>query len=195
MSQYSMLVRDLFGEAKVVIGQLEPDGGDGTSNYGIALVNPAGELVKLHDFIFGPVVSKVDGFILVHDNINWTGSTPASGIVTIGDTGRCMVTVSCEMDLSTASPPPGFIGGLMSYRYWHWNGSDWDLVEDGDADRSFSQVFSNSSGGFSLISRGSFVNFHDDLEPGDYIFEACYQTSDTLTGASFSVRRLIVQPY
>lgn len=92
---WGLRVGDLFGDTKALIGQIDPDGGFGSDNYGIALENDSGQLVKLEDFIFGPIEDVVDTLQSTASATFVDLATAGPSVtVTVGQTGRVMVGVS-----------------------------------------------------------------------------------------------------
>lgn len=107
LGTWGLRVGDLFGDTKALIGQIESDGGFGSDNYGIALENDAGQLVKLEDFIFGPTEDTVDTLESTA-SLTFVDLATAGPSVTIvvGETGRVMVGVSMVIRID-AEPQDG----------------------------------------------------------------------------------------
>ncbi|MEU2986233.1 hypothetical protein ABZ647_17715 [Micromonospora aurantiaca] len=167
----------------VEVGKLD----DGT--YGFALVSPAGELVKLHDFIFGPQMAVKSSAGLTsstsYTNLD-DGAGPTLTGVAIGELGRAIVTLTAYIE-----PEPGnqaFMG--VEIRNTDTNA----LV------RSPVDLDSLSLGGGDAIQligpvgRSSVEIFVEGLPKGRYTFTAKYRA---LSGGThlFANRVVKVQPY
>ncbi|MBM0259761.1 hypothetical protein [Micromonospora sp. 4G55] len=174
----------VYGPTKVEIGELS----DG--DYGIAVVNEAGKLVKLEDFIFGPQKAK-------KTTVGQTSSTsytnlsdgvgPAISSVKIGELGRAIVTLTAYME-----PPPGGMA-LMGVEVKRTDGSfaiapdDFDSLSIGGGDAT--QLIA-------VNGRSSVTVFIEGLFPGTYNFTAKYRV-EVWNGQSavFANRVITVQPY
>ncbi|KOX14993.1 hypothetical protein ADK66_03055 [Micromonospora sp. NRRL B-16802] len=176
----------MYGPTKVEIGELS----DG--DYGIAVVNDAGKLVKLEDFIFGPqkAVQSTPGTTTSTSYTNLDdGVGPALSGVTIGELGRAIVTLTAYME----APDGGmaFMGVLIE-------------KTDGSFGIAPDDLDSLSIGGGSgidnvrCVGRFSVEVFVEGLAPGAYNFIAKYRMQTVPSGspsALFANRVIKVQPY
>jgi hypothetical protein len=185
---YGLRVADLFGNTKVLLGQLSPDGGFDPDNYGLALVNDAGVLVKLEDFIFGPQKNEITGAGTINSTTygNLTDFIgPSVENVAIGQLGRCMVTVSAYIEA-----PQGGLGlmGVQVIGPTNRSPNDFDSLSIGGG--------TTSAPGVSVNGRASCVIFVEGLAPGLYEFVAKYRRlSPGGTACTFANRQIVVQPY
>ncbi|MEU2661207.1 hypothetical protein [Micromonospora sp. NPDC007220] len=179
-----MEICDESGSVKVLAGELT----DG--DYGLAVINPAGELVKLEDFIFGMRKATKDG-------LGWTTTTtytnlsdgvgPAINGVTIGDLGRVVVTLSAYMD----APSGGM--ALMGVEVKRSDGSFGIAPDDLD---SLSIGGGDATQLIAMNGRASVQVFIEGLFPGTYNFTAKYRAESFNGGtANFANRVITVQPY
>jgi len=185
---YGMRVSDLFNDTKVLIGQLDPAGGFATENYGIALQNPAGELVKLENFIFGPtknIKSSVGSTASTTFTDLSDGTGPQIAGIIIGDTGRAIVTLSAYME--PASGDMGLMGVEITDEFANLTQAAAELD-------SLSLGGGSSSSLTSVTGRASVQVFVDGLAPGWYAFTAKYKVLGLGTGL-FANRIMVVQPY
>lgn len=187
---YGLRVQDLFGVTKCFVGQLDPSGGTGTDNYGIALVNAGGDLVKLEDFIFGPQMVRQDAIGTI--SISGGFGDLSDGIgpyvlgVPIGDLGRAVVTLT-----SYVEAPPGS-AGLMGVEVLAYPSND-TIIEADALDSLYVGGGQISSPSIAVEGRSSVEVFIEGLDPGEYTFVARYAT---LSGtATFANRTIKVQPY
>lgn len=176
-------VGDLFGVAKVVVGQLNPAGGTVTDNYGIALVNDSGELTKLHDFVFGPKthrVAPVTNVTNVYPTWGFGSGAPWGPDLfnfVVGETGRVMITLSATVEANANTC-------IMGLKITPAVGPAFDLtLED---------CLIVGAGAYLEMGLSRTV-FIDNLAPGAYHFESQY----AVTGGTgfFRSRSLFIQPY
>ncbi|MEH1098207.1 hypothetical protein [Micromonospora sp. CPCC 205561] len=170
-----------YGPVKAEMGELS----DG--DYGLAVVNEAGELVKLEDFIFGPKKA-------VMNTVGTTSSTtyanlsdgvgPVLNNVTIGETGRAIVTLTAYIE----APAGGT--ALMGVEIMRSDGSFAIAPDDLD---SLSIGGGTTTGTVAVHGRSSVQVFVDGLFPGVYNFIPKYRTSRS--SALFANRVITVQPY
>lgn len=173
----------------VEVGKLSDD------TYGIALVNSAGEFTKLHDFIFGPRTGFNVDTISTDPTWIYTGG-PAVDVI-VGETGRLMITVGCQMEYSSSNVPAGSSsqgGGRMSFALTGAN----SLLPD--AFRALVNTDTLSLGGtaahtVTATRRASYTHFLEGLDPGPTTVTAAYSATYSGKTTSFRDRTLIVQPY
>lgn len=173
----------VFGPTKVEMGELS----DGT--YGLALINPAGKLVKLEDFIFGPqkAVKSTVGTTASASYTNLSdGVGPVASNVVIGPLGRAIVTLTAYME----SPNGGM--ALMGVEIKRSDGSFAIAPDDFD---SLSLGGGSTTTGTRVNGRASVEVFVEGLFPATYNFTAKYRTETPSGSALFANRVITVQPY
>jgi hypothetical protein len=189
---YGLRVADLFGETKVRVGQIDPAGGTGSENYGIALENPSGQLVKLEDFIFGPISNGVNTAqstsSLSYVDLATVGP---SVTVTIGQTGRAMLILSARIGWSVADDQAG---GAMGVELTGANVA----TPGGSGEPGLSKYSEVSTGG--AVARAdfdysSFVHFYEGLTPGETTFTCKYKSLVSGASADFQERKIAILPY
>lgn len=192
---WGLSVGDLFGNTKVLMGQIVGTGGTGSDNYGLAAVDPDnGNLVYLENFIFGPDVAQV----IAQEPRSSTsyGDLTTAGpqiVTTIGETGRALVLLNAMFDYTAVSG--GSNGGFMSFEVAEFGSGD---IQVSPSDlRSVKSVFSVTvtSGTISVITGGRFgaAVFLTGMTPGVKVFTAKYKV---LGGTcNFADRVMAVFPY
>lgn len=188
-----MRVGDLFGDTKVLIGQIDPDGGFGSENYGIALENGSGTLVKLEDFIFGPQKGEISGIGTINsttfgDLTDFIG--PYVTNVSVGPLGRVMVTVTAYMEV-----PQGGLG-IMGVEVIKLDPTTVIVRSPDDLDSLSIGGGTTSAPGVSVNGRASCLIFIEGLDAGTYEFVAKYRRlSPGGSACTFANRQIVVQPY
>lgn len=180
---------------KVEIGLLS----DGS--YGLAAVDANGKLVKLSSLAFGPKAEYLEGRGRCATT-NWGDLSTISGQadpqvgpvvsnVVIGDTGKCLVTLSCDMFYGAQE---ALSGGYMGFEI---SGATTRTPQFKDAlGRLESHTVSGvETGTFSATDRRSFTTLVEGLTPGVHTFTAKYARNDNSYTLDFGYRTLIVQPF
>lgn len=176
---------------RVQAGQLK----DG--DYGLAAVNPAGQLTKLSQLAFGPTGDDVP-------TPESTGSTSYVNLTTIGpsvtvdigDTGRCIVCVGALISITALS---GFAirtaSGFMSFDVSGPTPSG--PIDARAAALSFRYNISGTTENttYDLDSGVSRMTILKGLQPGEYTFTAKYRTDNSAGTSTFYDRTLIVFPF
>lgn len=180
---HGLLVNDQNWVTLVSVGRL-PDG-----SYGLAAVNSLGQLVKLDTICFGQKAAY-DTSADATSSTSYVGlGGPTVSDVLIGDTGRCKVTIGCQMDYATGAGVNA--GGGMSFDVsgatTRSASNEWSLVD---------YINSNADpAGFQRIFRASYTHLFTDLTPGLHTFTAQYRSLVTAKSVSFADRTLIVEPF
>lgn len=182
------------GPVKVELGEL-PDG-----DYGVALINPAGELTKLSDVVFGPETAY-DTEAGVRNADGWgdlTGPDAAVGpsvTVTIGETGRCILILGCEVTWDISQTSAATFGGRMSAELSGANA----LFPSGEWSCGYADSWS-LGGGATMARIGSIrcssAHFFTGLTPGPTTFTCKYiRAFGSPSFADFVDRTIMVLPY
>lgn len=175
-----------YGRVMAEMGELS----DG--DYGIALVNEAGELVKLQDFIFGPrkneKSSAGDTSSTSYTNLS-DGAGPTLSGVTIGELGRAIVTLTAYMEAPN--------GGMALMGLEIRNTATNAVVQAPDDIDSLSIGGGSVGSATRAVGRASVEVFVEGLPKGAYTFTAKYRVQPPSGSPSaFFVNRVIkVQPY
>jgi len=187
---YGYKVFDASGNVKIVVGQL----GDGS--YGLAAVNDLGQLVDLAALAFGQRTAQIltqEATFVTANYVDLTTVGP-SVTVNIGQTGRCKVTITAQMNFSTVTS--GFVvGAAMSFL-----ASGPDTVEPNDDNALMARLWNpTGDGGAQGKFKSSYQVLLEDLTPGEYTFTAKYKCLSTgspaADAANFEDRRLWVEPF
>lgn len=168
--------------------------GDGT--YGVAAINDLDQMVKFDTIAFGTKAVN-DPSSGTRNDFPWaqlTGSA-AGPIVTdvmIGNSGRCLVTVTCDIDYTILDN--GAAGGVVSY-----------TITGATTRAAAGQLSSYDDHTASTFAPGTFFHRHSQrasyasletgLNPGLHTFTMRYASSFTGQIATFSDRLIIVQPF
>lgn len=161
-------------------------------DYGIALVNAAGALVKLEDFIFGPQKAEksTPGST---SSTSYTdlddGAGPSLAGISIGDLGRAIVTLTAYME----APNGGMALMGLEIRNTVTNA----VIQSPDDVDSLSIGGGSTSTGTRAVGRSSVEVFVEGLPKDTYTFTAKYRVQPPSGSPSaFFVNRVIkVQPY
>jgi len=208
---WGMRVQDLFGNTRLLVGQLDPAGSPGDpDNYGLAGVNSLGQIVKLSTIMFGQKEDTVANVSIPQQLAYGNGSTfgPQVTDIQIGSTGICLVTLSAEADFESSpadSSSSGHFAGHMGFS-----------VVDQETGVEVLAPSDSRAAGFALewpISTGNTAgtggNFGYEagisrtvqisLPPGVYTFTAKYRSIDHLISGStaifdFNNAQIVVQP-
>jgi len=187
---YGYKVYDVDGNLKIVVGQL----GDGS--YGLAAVNDDGLLVDLAALSFGQRTAQVltqEATFVTANYVDLTTVGPAV-TVTIGQTGRCKVTITAQINYSTVTS--GLVaGGAMSFLT-----SGPETIEPNDDNAIMSRLFNpTGGGGVQQKFKASYQVLLEGLTPGEYTFTAKYKClssgSPAADAANFEDRRIWVEPF
>jgi hypothetical protein len=189
-----MRVQDLYGVTKMVVGQLDPNGSPSdTDNYGMAVVNAVGEMVKLSQLAFG-VKYDVETGSLTTSSTTYIASTGPSVDIVVGSTKRFIVMVSAQIDVGdprTAGPGGQF--ALMSFSVLNLDTNDEE--EDGqDGRAAYLTAYQTSGGDHTHVEATvSAMSLWETNESGNYRVAAAYRS---LSGnVRFSQRQILVIPY
>lgn len=175
----SLRIIDNTGQLQVVVGLL-PDG-----TYGLAAVDPAGRMVKMSALAFGPKAANVSADAFITSTVFANSTSPIGPTVTdvvVGDTGRCLVTLTASMDVADDSL-------LMAPEI---SGPTFVPASDANALRFANRALTQSIG--PGISR---VLLIEGLDPGTYTMTAKYRVVDNTAPAGVNIydRVMIVQPF
>lgn len=180
-------VLDSNGDTVVEIGPLS-DGG-----YGVSSINDVGQLVQLSTISFGQQASfdTSNGSTTTNGYVDLSGTDPGPILnnVSIGDTGRCIVMVSAQMQ---ATPTPASTGAKCAMSF-SITGATTQAAADDRALVVYNAV--NVAGFHQFIMRASYVHYLDTLNPGLHNFTAKYSSGSSGTTASFADRLIYVQPF
>lgn len=182
----SLRVVDNTGELKVQVGLL-PDG-----SYGLAAVNPDGELVALSTLAFG-IKSADVGDIETTTSQNYTDLPTAGPVVSgvqIGSSGRCLVILSAQIWGGNSSGFPSSTQGFMSFRA---DGPTPVAPSDGTKAATVGNNDAPGTGGLAVSA--SRVVLVSGLLAGSYTFTAKYRSITSGASAEFADRNLTVLPY
>jgi hypothetical protein len=190
--QIGLRIANLFGDTMVLIGQLDPAGGFGNDNYGLAAVDPdTGVLVSLQQLAFGP-----DGETIL--TLQSTTSTSFGDLTTVGPTvpvtvgpsGRVLVAIGAEINYNTAADGTG--GGVVTFE------------ASGPTPIAAGTYVAQAIGGavtagadttvFGASQSASKFWFLKNMEPGDYVFTMKYASAFGVL-AQFSDRTMWAIPY
>lgn len=195
---YGYKVFDADGTLRIVAGQL----GDGS--YGLAAVNDLGQLVDLATLAFGQRTASVAVQDATFNTTSYTdlevktaggAATPGPEVtVTIGQSGRCKVTISAQINFSTVTSG-NVAGGAMSF-----HGAGPTTIEPSDDNALMFRLWNPSGdGGAQGKLKASHQVLLEDLLPGEYTFTAKYKCLSTgspaADAANFEDRRLWVEPF
>lgn len=185
-----MRVADLFGDTKVHIGQIDPLGGFGSSNYGIALENDSGELTKMEDFVFGPQKNQVNNAEAT-TSLSYTdlGTFGPEVTVEVGQTGRVMVILTARIGWTVTG---AIGGGKMGVEL-----SGANTRAAGTSDGAQLSKYQDVAGAAAqaAFDRSSSIYFYDDLTPGSTTFTCKYASLVSAKNADFEDRVIAVFPY
>lgn len=174
-------IADLFGDTKVLVGQLDPAGGFDSENYGLAATNALGQLVKLSTLAFGVAGDQTGGSVSTSStSFQDLGTGPEVADVVIGSLGRCIVAISCEFNYGGANA-----GGIMGFEI-----SGATSVAATVAD-SLESSISNVT---NVLDRKTVLAFVEGLNAGAHTFSARYRSTNGVS-CSFAFRSLLVIPY
>jgi hypothetical protein len=178
--QIGMRVADLFGETKVLVGQLDAAGGFDSENYGLAASNALGQLVKLSTLAFGLAADDTGGSVnTAATTFQDLGGGPEVTAV-IGSLGRCLVFITCEFNYGGANA-----GGIMGFDI-----SGATTVAATIADSCESSISNVTN----VLDRKTVIAFVDGLNVGEHTFSARYRSVNGVS-CSFAFRSLVVLPY
>jgi hypothetical protein len=192
--QIGFRVANLFGDTMVLAGQLDPDGGFGNDNYGLAAVDPdTGILVSLQQLAFGPDGNTVET-LQGTNSTSYTdlGTVGPTVTTTVGPSGRILVGISadCNYNTSADGTEGGYVGvdidGPESFGPATYEGQAVSGVVTAGADTSVIGVVAS-------IAKHWFIT---GLTPGEYTFTLKYRAHNGGgLSVQFSDRTLWVIPY
>lgn len=192
-----------YGRVKAEMGELS----DG--DYGIAVVNDAGALTKLTDFVFGPQAAYDQGegtrtfatHAATYGDLVGASVGPSVDVM-IGETGRCLIIVGAEITWDD--------GTTGDFRYSDTYGGRMSVALSGANIRAASDAWSyyfSQAWAFEFntavrleqrgAANGSRMHFLTGLNPGLTTFTAKYRCvyNNQIQPARFKDRTLIVFPY
>jgi hypothetical protein len=190
----SLIVKDNNDVITVIAGKF--DNGD----YGLAAINDIGQLVQLNTLAFGQKAAfNTNNGTLIGPSSTYRDLGPVGDInygpevtgVLIGDSGRCKVTVSAQMQ-STFVAQDGCkcaMSFAVSGATTQAAANDRALVIHNSLTPSTATIF--------WIVRASYVHYIDNLNPGLHTFTAKYVGGDIdgISVAEFSDRLILVEPF
>lgn len=186
---YGYKVFDADGNVKIIAGQL----GDGS--YGLAAVNDLGQLVDLAALAFGQRTAQVltqEGTTDITDYIDLATVGPSVEVL-IGQSGRCKVTITAQLNYSTVTANT-VVGGAMSFVA---TGPETVLPSDDNA--IMSRLWNPPGGvGAQQKFKASYQVLLTGLLPGTYTFTCKYKSlasAGSPDGCSFEDRRIWVEPF
>lgn len=196
---YGYKVFDADGNVKIIAGQL----GDGT--YGLAAVNDLGELVDLAALAFGQRTASVaqqDATFNTATYADLEVKTVGGGAaivgpsvdVLIGQSGRCKVTITAQINYSTVTSNT-VVGGAMSFV------ATGPMTVDPSDDNALMSRLWNGAGGTGAQQKfkASYQVLLEGLLPGEYTFTCKYKSlgtgSPSADAANFEDRRIWVEPF
>lgn len=189
---YGLRVGDLFGNTMVLIGQLDPAGGFGSDNYGLAAVDPDnGNLVSLQQLAFGPdgeTVTTLEN--RTNSSFGDLATVGPTKTITVGPSGRILISIGCDCNYNTSADAT--FGGIISFEadgpspiaVGTYQGNAVSGVVVAGADTAVIGVVQS-------ISKSWFIS---GLAPGEYTFTMKYASAFGNL-ASFSDRTMWVIPY
>lgn len=183
-SRVALEICDETGVVKALAGELT----DG--DYGLAVVNPAGELVKLGDFVFGPQVHEVttqqSRSSTTFGDLATVGPTVT---VNVGQTGRVLVLYACQIGWIDNNTD-GAVGGEAGIEV---TGATSRPVGDDQRLRAFTQSGGTTynSANFQLAN----MKFFTGLNPGLHTFRMKYRSLTAGKNCDFDNRSIAVFPY
>lgn len=195
--QVGLRVGDLFGNTLVLVGQLDPDGGFDSENYGLAAADPVtGALVPLSRLAFGPQADVESNRESTASNSYTDLATPGPSVtVTIGTAGRCIVIVGAMIECEALRGAA--IRTASGYMGFEYSGPDSASAADAYAASilfSYNRSPSSEDTDYAVEMSASRVNMLEGLAPGTYTFTAKYRVDGTST-TFFDERSILVIPY
>jgi hypothetical protein len=189
---YGIKVQDLFGETKVLIGQIDPNGGFETENYDLVSRNPlTGKLVSLSTLAHGITAVSVSGS-WVPGAGNTIEVTGANVTVRIGSTGKALVMISGSISLDVGEWMDITVGGYRTGSGSAFPNPDWLSNIPLSLGNNLSHT-SPTLGG-SIVGSVGVIDLAQNLIPGEWKFVA-YARNVTGTTPSVTFVNLIVLPY
>lgn len=194
LTEGSLDVYNNFGQQMVEAGLLS------NGDYGLAAVDPAtGGLVDLATLAFGIRADTVSAAVTLTTQsfTDLPGSFGPQVTVTIGNSGRCLVTLSCQI-ASQANPNLGTSSGA-GYASFDLTGAT--ALSPNFARSVYTEIFYDQFGSevvptIQVKTGSSRVILLESLNPGVHTFTMKYiNFGDASPGATFSNRLIIVQPF
>jgi hypothetical protein len=187
-------VANLFGDTMVLVGQIDPDGGFGNDNYGLAAVDPdTGVLVSLQQLAFGPdgaTVTTLQG--TTNTSFVDLGTVGPEVTTTVGPSGRILIGISAEVNYNTTAD--GTEGGIISF-----SASGAGVITAGTYVAnaiSGVSVAGADTGVIGVVQAASKFWFISGLTPGVYTFTMKYRAfNGGGLSVQFSDRTMFVIPY
>lgn len=185
-----MRVADLFGETKILIGQIDPSGGFATENYDLVSRNPlTGALVSLSTLAHGLVVDDVFTIQNCTSSSYANLATAGPTITTrIGNSGKCIVILSAFVSVDENAQV-----SFMSFTVTN-DDTGVEVISAGDS-RALELETSGAVVGKVSAGRFSVVVPLEGLDAGTYTMQCKYKRLGGSGTSQFGDRVILALPY